>query len=55
VSYEDPESLGVKCSYVKEHGLGGVMFWSYFNDNHEELLKAIDAGLGSNKPKPAEH
>lgn len=46
VSYEDPESIAGKCSYVRKNGLGGVMFWSYFNDPTGELLGAIDRGLG---------
>lgn len=46
VSYEDAESIGAKCDYVRTHGLGGVMFWSYFNDPSGELLGAIDRGLG---------
>jgi chitinase len=45
VSYEDAESIGAKCAYVRAHGLGGVMFWSYFNDPSGELLGAIDRGL----------
>jgi chitinase len=45
VSYEDAESLGAKCHYITSHGLGGVSFWSYFNDPSGELLSAIDAGL----------
>ena len=45
VSYEDAESIGVKCDYVRTHGLGGVMFWSYFNDPSGELLGAIGHGL----------
>jgi len=46
VSYEDPESLGVKCKYVREHKLGGVMFWEYFGDPDEKLLQSIEQGLG---------
>ena len=45
VSYEDPESLAAKCSYVLSHKLGGVMFWSYVNDAAGELQGAIDRGL----------
>jgi len=26
-SYEDAESLGLKCKYVLDHQLRGVMFW----------------------------
>jgi chitinase len=49
VSYEDPESLAVKCAYVRSHKLGGVMFWEYFGDSDGTLLQAIDAGLGAAK------
>jgi len=45
VSYEDPESLGVKCKYVLDHRLGGVMFWEYYSDPSGKLLDSIDAGL----------
>jgi len=45
VSYEDPESLALKCKYVETHKLGGIMFWSYFNDAQGTLLKVIDQGL----------
>ena len=51
VSYEDPESLTGKCKYVREHKLGGVMFWDYFGDPEEKLLKAIDAELGESAKK----
>ncbi len=49
VSYEDPESLAAKCSYVLNAKLGGIMFWSYFNDSSGELLSSIDKGLGRTK------
>jgi chitinase len=45
VSYEDPESLAAKCSYVLSHKLGGVMFWEYFGDNSGKLLDTINHGL----------
>jgi chitinase len=45
VSYEDPESLAAKCTYVTSHKLAGMMFWSYQNDAAGELLGAIDRGL----------
>ncbi len=45
VSYEDPESLGLKCKYVIDHRLGGVMFWEYYSDPSGKLLGSIDAGL----------
>jgi chitinase len=45
VSYEDPESLKAKCSYVLSHKLGGVMFWEYFGDTSGQLLGAINESL----------
>lgn len=46
VSYEDPESLALKCNYVRSHKLGGIMFWEYFGDSEGKLLKTIGKGLG---------
>ena len=51
VSYEDTESLTVKCGYVRSRKLGGVMFWEYFGDPDGKLLQAIDAGLGGEGSK----
>jgi chitinase len=45
VSYEDPESLKAKCSYVRGHKLGGVMFWEYFDDSQGNLLDTINREL----------
>ncbi len=45
VSYEDPESLALKCQYIQAHRLGGIMFWSYFNDSNGKLLNTIDSEL----------
>ncbi len=42
VTYEDPESLRLKCQYVLQHKLGGIMFWEYSNDSNGELLRTID-------------
>jgi len=46
VSYEDPESLALKCKYVIDHHLAGMMFWEYGSDPSGKLLDAIDRGLG---------
>jgi chitinase len=46
VSYEDPESLAAKCKYIREHKLGGAMFWDYESDPSGKLLDTIDAKLG---------
>ena len=53
VSYEDPQSIAAKCSYVATHDLGGAMFWEYFNDPSGTLLKAIDDSLAQQLPKSA--
>jgi chitinase len=51
VSYEDPESLTAKCSYVKRHKLGGVMFWDYAGDPSGELLNTIHEALNPESRK----
>jgi chitinase len=48
MSYEDPQSLTLKCKYVLNHKLGGVMFWDYESDTTGALLNAVDAGLNKN-------
>ncbi len=45
VSYEDPESLALKCKYVLDNRLRGVMFWEYAADAAGALLDTIDTGL----------
>jgi len=45
VSYEDPQSLALKCKYVLDHHLGGVMFWDYAGDPSGALLNTINATL----------
>jgi chitinase len=45
VSYEDPQSIRLKCRYVLQHKLAGVMFWEYGNDLNGALLNAIDSAL----------
>ncbi|MFP5229484.1 MAG: glycoside hydrolase family 18 protein [Acidobacteriota bacterium] len=42
VSYEDPESLALKCAYVQRMHLAGIMFWEYNADPSGALLDAID-------------
>lgn len=55
VSYEDAQSLALKCNYIRSHRLGGVMFWNYFNDSKGALLRAIDQAFHVNDaaPRPA--
>jgi chitinase len=45
VSYEDPESLKIKCQYIRSQKLAGIMFWEYFGDSNGKLLETIDAEL----------
>jgi len=45
ISYDDEQSVKDKCEYTLQHKLGGVMFWEYFNDRKEYLLKVIDETL----------
>lgn len=45
VSYEDSESLALKCKYVLDHKLGGVMFWDYASDSTGTLLGVINTAL----------
>lgn len=47
VSYEDPQSLRAKAAFVKEKGLGGVMYWEHSLDRNEELLDVLDQSLRS--------
>jgi Chitinase len=41
ISYDDEISVSEKCKYVKKHHLAGAMFWEYFSDRKEYLLKVI--------------
>jgi chitinase len=42
ITYDDPESIGLKAEYVREHGLGGIMFWEISQDSDDAaLLTAI--------------
>lgn len=45
ITYEDPESMKLKCQYVLKNKLGGIMFWEYYGDYRNELLKSINEGL----------
>lgn len=41
ITYEDPESLRWKVSYIKEKRLAGAMFWEMSEDNTGSLLDAM--------------
>jgi chitinase len=43
VTYESPESIHKKIDFVKNKGMGGVMFWEYHEDSDSRtLLNAIN-------------
>jgi chitinase len=48
ISYDDPQSIGIKAQYVKAHHLGGMMFWELSEDRNDELLDVIVKSLRSN-------
>jgi chitinase len=45
ITYDDPESIGIKAHYVLEHRLGGMMFWELSQDRNDELLDVINHSL----------
>lgn len=47
MSYDDPESIRRKAAYIREHRLGGAMFWELSGDTDDlALLTALREGLG---------
>ena len=45
VTYDDEESVKLKCEYVIDNHLAGMMFWQYASDSSEYLLDAMNAYL----------
>jgi chitinase len=54
VTYDDPQSLALKCKYVLDQKLGGIMFWEYSGDPTGKLLDTIDTGLQLNSATTTE-
>ena len=46
ITYDDEQSVKVKCDYVKKYKLAGVMFWEYSSDKKLYLLKVINEQFG---------
>jgi len=47
ITYEDPESLGLKADYAVSQNLGGMMFWELSQDDAQHnLLNALHMQLG---------
>ncbi len=45
-SFDDPKAIRAKTDYVRQMGLGGVMFWELAGDTRDgELIQAIHDGL----------
>jgi chitinase len=45
ISYEDPESLRLKCRYIRDQKLVGAMFWEYYSDPSGVLVGTLAAEL----------
>ncbi len=45
-SYETPEAIALKCRYVKETGLLGIMYWEHGCDRTHQLLRVMGEELG---------
>ena len=41
ISYDDPTSIRLKCRYLKEQGLRGIMYWDHGSDPSRKLLTAM--------------
>ena len=42
ITYDDEESVTLKCNYIKKYKLAGAMFWEYFSDRKLYLLKVLN-------------
>ena len=45
ISYDDEESVRLKCEYVMDKHMAGMMFWQYASDPNEYLLDAMNEFL----------
>lgn len=45
ITYDDPESLAIKCRMVRETGAAGIMIWEYSYDETHELVGIINSYL----------
>jgi chitinase len=45
ITYDDEESVKLKCEYVIDNNMAGMMFWQYASDPNEYLLDAINEYL----------
>jgi chitinase len=53
ISYDDPESLGIKAQYVEGNNLGGVMIWELSSDDgNDSLINGLTNNLPEWAPQP---
>jgi chitinase len=45
ISYEDPESIGIKADYINAGSLGGAMIWELSQDPDRILLNTLYENL----------
>jgi chitinase len=45
ITYDGPQSLAIKADYVRQHHLGGMMFWEVSQDYDDEPLDVIVRAL----------
>ena len=45
ISYDDPESIRLKCAYLKKEGLLGIMYWEHGCDPSRRLLTAMAGAM----------
>jgi chitinase len=45
LTYDDEESIRLKCEYVLDNNMAGMMFWQYASDTMEYLLDAMNGHL----------
>lgn len=51
ISYDDPRSVALKCEYIQEQGLLGIMYWVHGFDDTGALLQAMATGLHTDSVK----
>ena len=50
ITYDDPQSLAAKAAFVRDQGLGGLMYWQHRHDVDDELLDTLRHGLDAPAP-----
>lgn len=46
ITYDDEQSVKLKCDYIRKYHLGGAMFWEYFSDRKLYLLNELASEFG---------